>query len=214
MTSTVDSSSARAATGARQLRRVAVFCGSNHGTDPAYAEAARELARCLLDRQAGLVYGGGNVGLMGVVADAVLDGGGEVLGVIPRSLVDREVAHDGLTDLVVVETMHQRKQRMYDLADAVIAMPGGIGTLDELFEAWTWNQLGYLDQPYGVLNVGGYFDPLLEMLQRMVDRQFLGQATLAALQVADDPDRLLEKLAAVRPVSEEKWIRGGPRADS
>lgn len=189
------------------LRRIAVFCGSNSGTDPIFATAARDLGRLLLDRGIGLVYGGGNVGLMGILADTLLAGGGEVLGVITHSLVEREVAHRGITELTVVRTMHERKQRMYDLADAVIAMPGGIGTLDELFEAYTWNQLGYLAEPCGLLNVQGYFDPLVTMLDTMVGRGFLKAETRRFLAVDDDPIRLLDRLAEARPPDGDKWIR-------
>lgn len=196
----------------RPFQRIAVFCGSNTGTDPQYAEAARDLGKLLLDRNLGLVYGGGNVGLMGILADVVLDGGGEVLGVIPKSLEQREVAHHGITDLKVVDTMHQRKQIMYDLADAVISLPGGIGTLDELFESWTWNQLGYLNEPCGLLNVGGYFQPLVDMLDRMVDQGFLRAETRAALKVSDDAEALLRLLAEARRPDVDKWIKGPPQA--
>ena len=194
----------------RTFRRVAVFCGSNTGPSPVYAEAARNLGRLFLERDIGLVYGGGNVGLMGILADTLLDGGGEVLGVIPKSLEDREVAHHGITELTVVQTMHERKQRMYDLADAVIAMPGGIGTLDELFESWTWNQLGYLNEPCGLLNISGYFQPLIDMLDRMVTEGFLRREQRDMLQVSDQPEQLLDLLAKAQKPGVDKWIKGGP----
>ncbi len=194
----------------RTFRRVAVFCGSNTGQSPVYAEAARNLGRLFLERDIGLVYGGGNVGLMGILADTLLDGGGEVLGVIPKSLEDREVAHHGITELTVVQTMHERKQRMYDLADAVIAMPGGIGTLDELFESWTWNQLGYLNEPCGLLNISGYFQPLIDMLDRMVTEGFLRREQRDMLQVSDQPEQLLDLLAKAQKPGVDKWIKGGP----
>ena len=190
------------------IRRVAVFCGSNFGRREIYRDAALRLADLLLERSIGLVYGGGNVGLMGAIADRMMQGGGEVLGVIPRALEEREVAHHGITELTVVETMHERKQRMYDLADAVIAMPGGIGTLDELFESWTWNQLGYLNEPCGLLDVDGYFQPLVTMLDRMVDEGFLRREQRDILQVAAEPDELLSRLAAARNPRVGKWIKG------
>ena len=156
--------------GSHALRRVAVFCGSHHGQSPAYGEGARQLGTLLAERGLALVYGGGNVGLMGVIADAVLAHGGEAIGVIPKALQDLEVAHHGLTELHITETMHQRKRLMYDMADAVIAMPGGIGTLDELFESLTWNSLGYMAEPCGVLDIDGYYQPLLTMLDSMVEQ--------------------------------------------
>lgn len=193
------------------FRRIAVFCGSSPGDDPVYAEATRDFGRTLVERRLGLVYGGGDVGLMGILADTVMEGGREVLGVIPRALVDKEVAHYGITRLEEVETMHERKQRMYDLADAVVALPGGIGTLDELFEALTWNQLGYLAEPCGLLNVNGYFDPLVELLDHMVGQGFLRIETRRLLVVDDDPDRLLDSLSEARVPRSEKWIMGGPQ---
>ena len=189
--------------------RIAVFCGSNHGHDERFTAQAKHLGALLLERGYGLVYGAGDVGLMGVIADAVLEGDGEVIGVIPQALVDREVAHDGLTELHVVETMHERKRMMYDMADAVIAMPGGIGTLDELFETWTWNQLGYLNEPLGVLNVAGYYDPLIEMVDKMVQQGFLRSETRRLLHVSDDAADLLDRLMAAR-TGGSKWRVGGP----
>lgn len=194
----------------RSFRRIAVFCGSNTGRSSVYAESARHLGRLFLERDIGLVYGGGNVGLMGILADTLLDGGGEVLGVIPKSLEEREVAHHGITELTVVQTMHERKQKMYDLADAVIAMPGGIGTLDELFESWTWNQLGYLNEPCGLLNITGYFQPLVDMLDRMVTEGFLRREQRDMLQVSDRPEELLDLLAKAQKPGVDKWIKGGP----
>src|SRR6516164_2274986 len=149
------------------LKRICVFCGSSVGDRPIYLQAALELGRAIAERRLGLVYGGGHIGLMGVLADAVLSGGGEVIGVIPQALVDRELAHTGVTELRVVETMHQRKALMADLSDGFLALPGGFGTGDELFEILTWAQLGLHAKPIGVLNVGGYFDPLLAWLDHM-----------------------------------------------
>ena len=193
--------------------RIAVFCGSNHGHDEIYTAVAKQLGELLLERGYGLVYGAGDVGLMGVIADTVLEGGGEVIGVIPQALVEREVAHDGLSEMHVVETMHQRKQIMYDRADAVVSMPGGIGTLDELFESLTWNQLGYLNVPCGVLNVAGYYDPLIEMLDKMVDQGFLRLATRRLLHESSDAGELLDRLMAAR-TGGPKWRVGGPVPES
>jgi uncharacterized protein (TIGR00730 family) len=178
---------------------VCVYCGSRDGAQPIYANAARTLGRLIGERGWQLVYGGGKVGLMGIVADAVLAAGGEVIGVIPDSLMRREVGHRGLTELHVVQTMHQRKQMMAERADAFIALPGGIGTLEELFETWTWRQLGYHAEPIGLLNVGGYYDMLLEFMQRTVDDGFLGVEQMSMIDVDDDPARLLDAIAAKLP---------------
>ena len=176
---------------------VCVYCGSRTGADPRHADAARALGSLLGARGARLVYGGGRVGLMGVVADAALAAGALALGVIPRSLMEREVGHRGLTELQVVETMHERKRRMAEQADAFVALPGGIGTFEELFEVWTWRQLGYHDQPIGLLNVAGYYDPLLAFMRQTERAGFVSEDTLAMLAVDDDPARLLERLAAL-----------------
>src|SRR5918997_6289064 len=146
------------------MRRLAVYCGSSPGADPAFAEVARALGIAMARRGIGLVYGGGRLGLMGIVADAVLDSGGEAYGVIPQALIDLEVAHTGLTELHIVTTMHERKAKMTDLTDAFVALPGGIGTFDELFEAWTWNALGYHAKPFCLLNVDGFWDRLIEFI--------------------------------------------------
>jgi len=175
------------------MKRLAVFCGSHHGDDEVFAAAARSFGELLLERRCGLVYGGGDVGLMGVIADTVMDGGGEVIGVIPEMLKDREVAHLGLTRLHVVGSMHERKALMYEMADAVVALPGGLGTFDELFEALTWNQLGLHRRPCGLLNVAGYFDPLMEMVRRAGAHGFVRRAE-ELLAIDDDPRRLLERL--------------------
>jgi len=176
---------------------VCVYCGSRPGADPRHAEAARAIGTLIGARGARLVYGGGRVGLMGVVADAALAAGALALGVIPRSLMEREVGHRGLTELQVVETMHERKRRMAEQADAFVALPGGIGTFEELFEVWTWRQLGYHDQPIGLLNVAGYYDPLLAFMRQTERAGFVSADTLAMLAVDDDPARLLERLAAL-----------------
>lgn len=163
--------------------RVCVFCGSSPGKRPEYLEAARELGSTLAEWGIGLVYGGSSVGSMGVIADAALAAGGEVVGVIPRTLVEREVAHHGLTELHVVESMHDRKALMTQLSDAFVALPGGHGTLDELFEALTWSQLGIHDKPIALLNVAGYWDPLLAMMERASEEGFLRPADRERLLV-------------------------------
>ncbi len=178
-----------------------VYCGSRAGLDGDHAAMARAVGRTLAERGWRLVYGGGSVGLMGVVADAALAAGAQVVGVIPRSLVAREVEHRGLTELIVVETMHQRKQAMAERADAFVALPGGIGTLEELFEVWTWRQLGYHDQPIGLLNTGGYYDPLLSFMRRSLDAGFVSAETLAMVEVGTEPVALLERLALLARAS-------------
>jgi uncharacterized protein (TIGR00730 family) len=172
-----------------------VYCGSREGHNAQHARAARRLGTLIGERGWQLVYGGGKVGLMGIVANAVLAAGGTAVGVIPESLLRREVGHRGLTELHVVQTMHQRKQMMAERADAFIALPGGIGTLEEFFEVWTWRQLGYHDQPIGLLNVDGYYDPLLVFMQRTVDDGFLSAAQLASVDVQTDEMALLDALA-------------------
>ena len=171
-----------------------VFCGSSSGSSPVYAEAAAAFGRALARSGIDLVYGGGHVGLMGIVADAVLQAGGRVTGVIPAELVARELAHDGLTELHVVDTMHERKAMMAELSDGFVALPGGAGTLEELFEQWTWAQLGIHAKPCGVLNVGGYFDPLRTMVDRMVGHGFLASEYAAMLMFDDDANSLLERI--------------------
>lgn len=183
-----------------------MFCGSSPGSRPVYGETAARLGRLLAERGLGLVYGGGSVGLMGIAADAALAAGGEVVGVIPHALVLREVGHTGLTDLRVVGTMHERKALMAELSDGFLALPGGIGTLEEWFEAWTWGQLGLHGKPFGMLNVAGYFDPLLAMLDHMVGERFLRDTHRAMVLVDDDPERLLDRMAAYTPPRVEKWI--------
>ena len=173
-----------------------VYCGSRVGTLPEFTNAARRVGQAIGERGWAMVYGGGRVGLMGVAADAALEAGAHVVGVIPRSLEEREVGHPGLSELHVVETMHQRKQLMAERADAFVALPGGIGTLEELFEVWTWRQLGYHDRPIGLLNTAGYFDPLIAFLTQTVEADFVSTGTLSMLQVGSEPAELLERLAA------------------
>lgn len=174
--------------------RITVFCGSKPGRDPAFIEAARSLGERLAERGHDLVYGGARVGLMGAVADAVLAGGRQVTGAIPEALVSKEVAHPGLTRLEVVETMHQRKAILSGEADAFIALPGGPGTLEELFEVWTWRMLGYHAKPVALLNLNGYYDPLLTMIRRMTDAEFAWSDLAESLIVADSVDSLLDRV--------------------
>ncbi|HEY6135418.1 MAG TPA: TIGR00730 family Rossman fold protein [Rubrivivax sp.] len=171
-----------------------VYCGSRHGARPEYTAIARAVGREIGLRGWQLVYGGGNVGLMGEVADAAMAHGARVIGVIPRSLMEREVGHRALSELHVVDTMHQRKQLMAERASAFVALPGGIGTLEELFEVWTWRQLGYHDQPIGLLNVAGYYDPLLDFMNRTVAEGFLSEAQRGAVLAGTDAVSLLDRL--------------------
>ena len=187
------------------MKRICVFCGSNAGARSEYAEAARALATVLAERKLGIVYGGGNVGLMGVLADAALARGGEVIGVIPQKLVDKEVAHRGVTELRIVETMHERKALMNDLSDAFIALPGGFGTLDEFFEVLTWAQLGFHGKPCALLNVAGYYDGMLAMLDHAVTERFLRPAHRELVIADTDPLRLLQRLSAFVPAPKGKW---------
>jgi uncharacterized protein (TIGR00730 family) len=188
------------------LKRICVFCGSSVGTRPAYATAARELGRTLAERGLGIVFGGGKVGLMGVLADAALAAGGEAIGVIPEALVAREIAHNGLTKLHVVRSMHERKTLMADLADAFIALPGGYGTFEEFFEAVTWTQLGIHKKPCGLLNVDGYYDALLALLDRAVGEGFVRAANRSLVLDAPDVSGLLDKLESFRPAAAELRI--------
>ena len=188
------------------LRRVAVYCGSNPGARPSYAAAARRLGGMLGERGLGLVYGGGNVGLMGILADAALAGGAEVVGVIPQAMVARELAHEGLTDLRVVRSMHERKALMAELADAFIALPGGLGTLDELFEVWTWAQLGLHARPIGLLDVEGFFQPLVAHLDRAVAEGFVRPEHRAMVVIEREAAPLLDRFAAYEAPRVGKWL--------
>ncbi|MBV1703358.1 MAG: TIGR00730 family Rossman fold protein [Hyphomicrobiales bacterium] len=193
-------------TSSSALRRICVFCGSSPGRDPRHAEAARAFGGEIARRGLGLVYGGGAVGLMGIVADAALAGGAEVVGIIPRALARREVAHRGLADLRVVETMHARKAAMAELADAFVALPGGIGTFEELFEVWTWAQLGDHAKPVGLLDVAGFYRPLLAFLDGVVEAGFLREAHRSLAIVETDGGRLIDRLAAYEAKSIAKWL--------
>ena len=178
-----------------------VYCGSRPGVLPAYTEAARAVGHAIGERGWQLVYGGGRAGLMGVVADAALEAGAAVVGVIPSSLMDRELGHVGLTELHVVDTMHQRKTLMAERSDAFLALPGGIGTFEELFEVWTWRQLGYHDKPVGLLNVAGYYDALLGFLRQSEAQGFMAAAQNELLQVDTDPIALVERLGVLAPLA-------------
>lgn len=188
------------------MKRICVFCGSNPGASPVYAQAARALGATLAGRGLGLVYGGGNVGLMGIVADAALAAGGEVIGVIPHALVAREVAHRGLADLRVVDSMHERKALMSELADGFLALPGGIGTLEEWFETWTWAQLGLHAKPFGLLDVAGYYEHLIRFLDHVVAERFLHPDHRSMVLVETDPGTLLDRMRSYTPPVVVKWI--------
>jgi len=188
------------------MNALCVFCGSSRGRSPAYAEAAASLGALLAEQRIDLVYGGGKVGIMGVLADACLAHGGRVVGVIPAHLWSREVGHAGVTEMHVVASMHERKARMAELADAFIALPGGIGTLDELFEVLTWAQLGLHAKPTGLLDLDAYFQPLLDFLDGAVRARFLQPAHRAMLLVDDDPERLLAACRAYQAPPPFKWV--------
>jgi len=188
------------------MNRLCVFCGSSPGRHPAYLAAAAKLGTVLAKRRIGLVYGGASIGLMGAVADAARAAGGEVIGVIPRALVEFEVAHTGLADLRIVTSMHERKALMAELSEGFIALPGGIGTLEELFEVWTWGQLGSHRKPCALLNVAGFYDRLLGFLDFVADEAFLRPVHREMLLVAETPDILLEKLQVYRAPPETRWI--------
>ncbi len=189
------------------MQRVCVFCGSSPGARPAYAEATAEVARLLAGEGIGIVYGGGHVGLMGVLADTAMAAGGEVIGVMPQALVDREIGHTGISELRVVGSMHERKAVMEDLSDAFIALPGGAGTLEELFEVYTWAQLGLHDKPCGLLDVEDYFSGLVGFLDHAVDERFLREEHRAMLIVEREPRALIERLAQFEPRAvTPKWI--------
>ncbi|MCY1397379.1 LOG family protein YvdD [compost metagenome] len=192
------------------LRSICVFCGASPGADPIYHDAAVALGRHLAERGLRLVYGGGAVGLMGVVADAALAAGGEVIGIIPQSLERAEIGHKGLTRLEVVDGMHARKARMAELSDAFIALPGGLGTLEELFEVWTWGQLGYHAKPLGVLEVNGFYDPLLTFLDHLVTERFVRPQHREMLQRGSTPAELIDAMQAWKPLAAPKWVDRTP----
>jgi len=188
------------------MKRLAVYCGSSMGADPAFAELARTLGQEMAGRGIGLVYGGGRLGLMGVVADAVLEAGGEAYGVIPQALVDLEVAHTGLTELHLVANMHERKAKMTELTDAFVAIPGGVGTLDELFEAWSWNALGYHAKPFALLNVNNFWDGMIGFLDHVTTSGFMSPARRGQLLVADTIPGVIEALDGGIARAEAKMV--------
>ncbi len=195
----------RGSGGLETMHSLCVYCGSRTGADPAHLQAAVDLGRAIAARGLTLIYGGGSVGLMNATADAALRAGARVVGVTTELLVGREVAHEGLSELHVVQTMHQRKKMMADYADAFVALPGGIGTLEELFEIWTWRQLGYHNKPLGLLNVQGYYDGLLDFLAQSHEQGFVSPQVLGLLVVDSEPERLLLRLAGAQPVSDDPW---------
>lgn len=193
------------------LNNVCVFCGSNEGVRPEYCESARSLGRELVNRGAGLVYGGAAIGCMGAVADAVLEAGGKVIGVMPRNLVEKEIAHKGLSELHVVESMHERKAMMASLSDGFIALPGGMGTFEEIFEVVTWGQLGLHGKPCGLLNIAGYYRLLNAFLDHARDEQFMKPEHRDIMLLADTPDALLDRMERYIPPTVAKWIKSMPQ---
>lgn len=189
-----------------KAKRICVYCGSSAGDDPAYSAAAQSVAEAFCDRGIGLVFGGGAVGIMGVLADAMLERGGEVVGVIPKALAVKEVAHENLSQLHVVASMHERKAMMAELADGFIALPGGWGTLEEIFEVLTWAQLGFHEKPCGLLNVGGYYDGLIGFLENAFARKFVKDLYRPLLMTSDNPADLLQQFAAYRAPRVRKWM--------
>jgi uncharacterized protein (TIGR00730 family) len=190
----------------RQLKRICVFCGTNPGSRPVYGSAAREMGRVLAEQDIELVYGGASVGIMGELADSVQEHGGHVTGIIPQQLMEKEAAHTGIRNLIVVASMHQRKSQMADMSDGFIVMPGGIGTLEGIFEVLTWGQLGIHAKPAAILNVEGYFDQLTGFLDHAVQEGFLTDPHRHAIIVESKPDRLLERMRAFTPAESEKLM--------
>jgi uncharacterized protein (TIGR00730 family) len=192
--------------GKRQMNRICVFCGTNPGSRPQYGAAARELGQILAEQGLELVYGGASVGIMGELADSVHEHGGHVTGIIPQQLMEKEAAHTGIPNLIVVASMHQRKSQMADMSDGFIALPGGIGTLEGFFEILTWGQLGIHAKPAGILNVAGYFDELTRFLDHAVQEGFLTEEHRGAIMMEQDPRRLLERMQAYTPLEGEKLM--------
>ena len=189
------------------MKSIVVFCGSSDGNDPLVLTHAKQLGQTLANRQIDLVYGGAKIGVMGAVAQSALDTGGKVIGVIPEFLKTKEVCHTGLSELIITKNMHERKLKMHELTDGIITLPGGFGTLEELFEMVTWGQLGLHQYPMGILNTNGFYDSLLEMLEKMVSQGFLKQEHYAQLLVADSVESLLEKMEGYKPLPVPKWIK-------
>ncbi|WP_240375603.1 TIGR00730 family Rossman fold protein [Bacillus piscicola] len=189
------------------MKRITVFCGSSYGASPVYQEGAKALGKALAQRGITLVYGGASVGLMGAVADAVLEEGGEVIGIIPKMLEDREISHQHVTELVVVDSMHERKAKMAELADGFIALPGGPGTLEEFVEIFTWAQLGLHQKPFGLLNINQYYDPIVAFFNQMIEEQFLQEKYRMMAVVDSSPDVLLDKFDTYEPPAVKTFIR-------
>jgi uncharacterized protein (TIGR00730 family) len=192
------------------LKRLCVFCGSSFGVNPIYVKAAKELGIAIAKRNICLVYGGARVGLMGEIASTVIRANGEVIGIIPKDLVDKELAHNGLSDLRIVESMHERKSLMTELSDGFIALPGGFGTIEEIFEVITWAQLSFHDKPCGFLNINGYYDHLIKFLDHSLEENFIVPEHRAMILIDDDPESLLDKFAKYEPpiIDKAKWILG------
>ncbi len=188
------------------MKNICVFCGSSSGFENDFKSASCRLAESIVKKNYALVYGGGNIGLMGILADEVLNNGGRVTGVIPHFLWEKEVGHGGLTEMIYVNSMHERKRKMSELADAFIAMPGGLGTLEELAEILTWVQLGLISKPIGILNVTGFYDPLIKQLDIMVSEGFLSPENRKLLLVSSEPDDLINKMEVYRPILKPKWM--------
>ena len=188
------------------MKNICVFCGSSKGNNLAHIRMTEKLGETMIEQELDLVFGGGSIGLMGVLANKILENGGKVIGVIPHFLVEKEVDHKGVTEMIKVESMHERKQTMADLADGFIALPGGFGTLEELLEMLTWSQLGLNQKPISILNSGGFFNPLLSMLDTMLDEGFLKKENRELLIVEQDPVQLIKKLVNYTPKHVEKWL--------
>lgn len=189
-----------------QLKTICVYCGSSQGKKETYATAAKSLAESLVARNITLVYGAASIGIMGTVADHVLKLGGQVIGVIPKALAHKEITHSNLTELYVTQSMHERKMKMAELSDGFIALPGGIGTMEELFEIWTWAQLGFHKNPCGLLNIDGYYDALIQFVDHMQQEQFVKPKHHDLLMIADDPEKLLEKFISYTPPEITQWV--------
>jgi uncharacterized protein (TIGR00730 family) len=189
------------------MNSICVFCGANFNGDPVLLKAVNDLADVLVGNNIRLVFGGGRVGVMGLMADAVLQRGGEVIGVIPRFLMDKEVGHTGLIELIVTETMHQRKQKMAEISDGVITLPGGFGTLEEFFEVLTWLQLGLHQNPIGLLNVGGFYDPLLLQMDLMVEKKFLKPLNRKLVLAHSNPKKLIDLMSTFKAMPDEVWFK-------
>ncbi|NEU09470.1 TIGR00730 family Rossman fold protein [Flavihumibacter sp. R14] len=189
------------------MKSVCVFCGANFNGDPALLQTVNKLAEVLVAKDITLVFGGGRVGVMGLIADAVLSGGGKAIGVIPQFLMDKEVGHTGLTELIITENMHQRKQKMADLSDGVITLPGGFGTLEEFFEVLTWLQLGLHNNPIGLLNAGGFYDPLLQQMDVMVEHRFLKPVNRQLVLSHSDPEQLIELMSSFSAKPDDVWFK-------